>query len=380
MSIRLRLALMSAGLFLVLGTALILIISLAGRGPTVSVVLHVNRGVRDGALGNLVAPGSPIPIGPTSADLLVAQHSADNSRLLAVSWVVLVLTALASIPLGWFTSGWMLRPLRQITARTRTITAGNLHRRLALAGARDEFTELGDTLDDLLARLEASFDAQRRFVANASHELRTPLTVERTLLQVALADPNATAATLRATCEELLASGREHERLLEAMLTLASSERGLEQHEPVDLATLAAAVLEAPRPEIDEHQLTVTSDLQPATTDGDRELIERLISNLLDNAVRHNVRGGHVEIRTSRSDGSAVITVENSGQMIGEGEIETMFEPFRRLGTPRTGSDSRQHGLGLSIVRAIANAHGATVTTRPRAEGGLEISVAFPAR
>ena len=176
-----------------------------------------------------------------------------------------------------------------------------------LDGPADEFTELGATLNDLLARLEASFDAQRRFVANASHELRTPLTVERTLLQVALADPNATAATLRATCEELLASGRDHERLLEAMLTLASSERGLEHHEPADLATLAEEVLEMPRPRARAQQLTLSTDLQPAMTYGDPALIERLISNLVDNAVRHNVPGGHVEIRTAQTDEHAVI-------------------------------------------------------------------------
>ena len=158
----------------------------------------------------------------------------------------------------------MLRPLREITARARTISAGNLHERLALSGARDEFTELGETLDDLLARLEASFDAQRRFVANASHELRTPLTVERTLLQVALADPNASAETLRGACEELLANGRDQERLIEALLTLASSERGLERRERTDIGALATRVLEQPRPELDEHGIALEARLEAA--------------------------------------------------------------------------------------------------------------------
>lgn len=318
-------------------------------------------------------------INQPATNLLVAQHNADDAHLLAVSWILLVLTAVASIPLGWFASGWMLRPLRRITARTRTISAGSLHERLALVGPPDEFTELGDTLDELFSRLETSFDAQRRFVANASHELRTPLTLERTLLQVALADPEASAITLRAVCEELLASGREHERLLEAMLTLASSERRLEHPVPADLGLLAAAVLSTPRPEIEAEQLTLITDLQPSEISGEPALIERLIANLVDNAVRHNVPGGHVEIRTERSDGTAVITVENSGQLIAPDEIERMFEPFRRLGLARTGSDSSQHGLGLSIVRAIANTHGATIAARPRVEGGLTITVAFPA-
>jgi signal transduction histidine kinase len=380
-SVRLRLALMSAALFLVLGTVLIVAIAAVGRaGATVEVSTAAPR-----ALLQTVHPVPGVPqtvrriLAEPATNLLVAQHNADDAHLLAISWVLLVLTAIASIPLGWFASGWMLRPLRQITARTRTISAGNLHERLALVGPRDEFTELGETLDQLFSRLETSFDAQRRFVANASHELRTPLTLERTLLQVALADPEASAATLRAVCEELLASGRDHERLLEAMLTLAGSERRLEHRAPADLAVLTAAVLSAPRPEIEAEQLTLTTDLQSSETDGEPALIERLISNLVDNAVRHNVPGGHVEIRTERSGDRALITVENSGQLIAHGEVETMFEPFRRLGLPRTGPDSAQHGLGLSIVRAIANTHGATVTARPRAEGGLTITVAFPA-
>jgi len=374
-SVRLRLALMSAGLFLVLGTILIVAISAASRaGATVQVVETAHPGLERTPTTIISRLGS----GP-AANLVVQQHNADDARLLAISWVLLALTAIASIPLGWFASGWMLRPLRRITERTRNITAGNLHERLALVGPRDEFTELGDTLDELFARLETSFDAQRRFVANASHELRTPLTLERTLLQVALADPDVSAVTLRAVCEELLASGREHERLLEAMLTLASSERRLEHRVRTDLAVLAAEVLATPRPEIESQQLTVTTDLQSSATDGDPALIERLISNLVDNAVRHNVAGGHVEVRTSSTEAGAVITVENSGQPIAHGEIETMFEPFRRLGAPRTGPDGSQHGLGLSIVRAIANTHAAAVTARPRAEGGLTISVLFPA-
>jgi signal transduction histidine kinase len=371
-SVRLRLALMSAGLFLVLGTALIVAIFAASRSGS---AVHVTA-VTAGPYGTQILTRS---LHDPATRLLIQQHNADNAHLLEISWVLLVLTAIASIPLGWFASGWMLRPLRRITERTRNITAGNLHERLALVGPRDEFTELGDTLDELFARLETSFDAQRRFVANASHELRTPLTLERTLLQVALADPDVSAVTLRVVCEELLASGREHERLLEAMLTLASSERKIEHRVGTDLAVLAADVLATPRPEVASQQLTVTTDLEASATEGDPALIERLISNLVDNAVRHNVAGGHVEVRTTSTEAGAVITVENSGQPIAQGEIETMFEPFRRLGTPRTGPDSSQHGLGLSIVRAIANTHAATVTAQPRPEGGLTISVLFPA-
>lgn len=350
---------MSSALFLLMGTAVIVVIILAAR---TGAPIHLSVGSGTALRVPVRRPGvpaHPILITPTYAAL--AQQRADVGRLIVVAWSVLALTALAAIPLGWFAAGRMLRPLREITARTRTISAGNLHERLALTGARDEFTELGDTLDDLLARLEGSFDAQRRFVANASHELRTPLTVERTLLQLALADPNASAATLRGVCEELLANGRDQERLIEALLTLA------------------AHVLQRGFPELEEHQITLESRLEAALTEGDPALIERLISNLLDNALRHNVDGGHVDIRTHQQGDRALLRVENSGQMIGAEEIETMFEPFRRLGRTRTGADSGQHGLGLSIVRAIAEAHHAQIDAHPRPTGGLSITVAFPA-
>jgi signal transduction histidine kinase len=375
-SARVRLALIYSGVFLALGIAVVLVILLVTKSGTTVAVATPNG---SGAVPNLrITPsqiGSPAPVG----SFLVQQHDRDIARLLVVCLIVLALTALAAFPIGWFASGRMLRPIRLITARARTISAGNLHERLALTGARDEFTELGETLDALLGRLESSFDAQRRFVANASHELRTPLTLERTLLQVALADPNASAESLRATCEELLAAGRDQEHLIEALLTLARSERGLEQCERTDVGAVAARVLERPLPEIGEHQLELVADLEPAMTEGDPALIERLITNLVENAVRHNLAGGRLEISTRQQGDRALLHVENSGQMIAFEEIETMFEPFRRLGPARTGTDSGQHGLGLSIVRAVAEAHHAEVDARPRAAGGLTITVAFPA-
>jgi signal transduction histidine kinase len=369
---------MNSVLFLALGTALIVVIVLAA-GFSSPIHLSVGSSTAVSAVPTPRGPAVPGLIFIKPNDAVIAQQHADNARLLVIAWVVLALTAIAAVPLGWFVAGRMLAPLREITARARTISAGNLHERLAVAGGRDEFTELGDTLDDLLGRLETSFDAQRRFVANASHELRTPLTVERTLLQVALADPNASAETLRAACEELLANGRDQERLIEALLTLASSERGLERRERADLGALAAHVLEQPRPELEQHRITLDAQVEAAITEGDAELIERLISNLVDNAVRHNVDGGHVEIRTRQQGDRALLLVENSGQMIAPDDIETMFEPFRRLGPARTGTGSGQHGLGLSIVRAIAEAHHAEIEAHPRAGGGLMIRIAFPA-
>lgn len=376
-SARVRLALVYSGLFLALAFALVVVILLGTRSGSTVAVASPTNGFTNGLIPNVRV--TPRLIGAPVGSFFVQQHDRDIARLLVVCLIVLALTAAAAFPVGWFASGRMLRPLRQITARARLISAGNLHERLALAGERDEFTELGETLDDLLARLETSFDAQRRFVANASHELRTPLTVERTLLQVALADPNASAETLRATCEELLAAGRDQDRLIEALLTLAGSERGLELRERADIGALATPIVERPRPELDQHRIELETHLEAAITEGDPALIERLIANLVDNAVRHNVDGGRVEVSTRQQGDRALLIVENTGQLIAPEEIETMFEPFRRLGPARTGTDQGQHGLGLSIVRAIADAHGAQIDAHPRPGGGLSMTVAFPA-
>jgi signal transduction histidine kinase len=290
--------------------------------------------------------------------------------------MVLAVTALASAVLGWLASGRVLRPLREMTSTARTISAGNLSRRLALAGPDDEFKQLGDTLDELLARLEAAFEAQRRFVANASHELRTPLTFERTLLEVTLADPDASAAKLRATCEELLAAGREQERLLEALLTLASSERGLESREIVDLGTLCGRVAAGLRRQFDARSIHLTTALASAPTRGDPALIERLATNLLDNAARHNHAGGWAQISTATDAGRSTLTVMNGGAVVRPEEVDRLFEPFERLSDDRTGDHGR-HGLGLSIVRAIAVAHDAHVAADARVGGGLVVTVIF---
>ena len=360
---RLRLTLLYAGMFLLLGTAIIAGILLLAR------------------TGSSRVAAVPVPGQPGAARIhesVVQQQSADLGRLLAVSWFVLAFTAVAAAVLGWFASGRVLRPLREMTATARTISVGNFGRRLAVTGPEDEIKQLGDTLDNLLDRLEASFEAQRRFVANASHELRTPLTVERTLLQVALADPDASAATLRSICEELLASGREQERLLEALLTLASSERGLEQREPLDLAALADRALLTASAELERRKLRLVSSLQPAPTEGDPALVERLIANLLDNAMRHNDGRGEVEVRTDERANHALISVSNTGPVIPAEEVERLFEPFERLGSGRAATDGH-HGLGLSIVRAIAAAHSAAVDAQPLTGGGLAVTVSFDA-
>jgi signal transduction histidine kinase len=301
----------------------------------------------------------------------------DERQIVIICAILLAGVAVAAATIGWIIAGRVLRPLSTITAAARRIAASSLHERLALDGPDDELKELADTLDNLLARLEASFDAQRRFAANASHELRTPLTRERALLQVTLADPASTTGTWRAVSEELLASNAEQERLIEALLTLASGEADASQREPLDLADITGAALAAAQPGISSLGPHVHTDIQPTILDGDPLLVQQLVTNLIDNAVRHNIPGGDVQVATRTSGGHAVLSVSNSGQVIPAADVDRLFQPFQRLG-PRPARRGGGHGLGLSIVRAIATAHGATITAEPRPGGGLAIDVAFP--
>ncbi len=291
-------------------------------------------------------------------------------EVLRYSAVALVVLAAVSIALGWLMAGRALRPLHVITSSARTTSANELGNRPQIRAAYREFAELADTLDDLLRRLDASFTAQRQFVANASHELRTPLTAQRTLLQVTLADPDATAGTLRLTCHELLVLGEQQEELINALLILASGDRGIDRWERFDLADLTGKlVLERPFPDIRVH-----TALTPTTVVGDARLAASLITNLIDNARRYNIPGGTVEIATTPP---GRLTVSNTGAAIPPGEVSRMFQPFQRLGTDRT-DQSGGHGLGLAIVAAIARAHRAALNAYPRPGGGLQITVDFP--
>jgi signal transduction histidine kinase len=306
-----------------------------------------------------------------------AQRATDAHQLLVNSGIALAIVAVLALLISWLVAGRMLRPIRTITRTARRISSTSLHERLALDGPQDELKELGDTLDDLFARLEAAFEAQRHFVANASHELRTPLTAERAILQVALDDPGTTATAWRCTAEEVLASSDEQARLIEALLTLASSEGGLTEHQPVDLATAVGTTLAGLQPETGQLGIHIAEATQPAPLDGDPLLVERLVANLVTNAVRHNVSGGRVEIRTGVTDGEAVLSVTNTGPLIPPTEVDRLFQPFQRLDRRRANYKDG-HGLGLSIVRAIAAAHDATITAHPMPDGGLSVTVAFP--
>jgi signal transduction histidine kinase len=308
-------------------------------------------------------------------DAGLGQIAADRQQLLIASALALAVFAVVVTAIGWILAGRVLRPLSTITAAARRISASNLHERLALDGPDDELKELADTLDSLFERLEASFEAQRRFAANASHELRTPLTRERTLLQVTLADSASTTDTWQTVSRDLLASNAEQERLIDALLTLASSEAEPSEHEPVDLAAITGAVLAAPRPDISRLRLNVTSTIAPATLDGDPLLVQHLVTNLIDNAVTHNIPGGEVMVATGTSQSCVTLSVASSGPVIPPAEVDRLFQPFQRFG-PRP--SRRGHGLGLSIVRAIASAHTAAITAAPRPGGGLAIDVVFP--
>jgi signal transduction histidine kinase len=297
-------------------------------------------------------------------------------ELLTRSEIALAVTAALSVALGWLIAGRVLRPLRTITAAARGISATSLSERLALGGPHDELRELGDTFDALLARLEASFTAQRQFIANASHELRTPLARQRVISQVALADPSATTETLRAAHEQVLASGAQQEQLIEALLTLARGQAGLDEHAPFDLAALTRQVLAARRSEAEDRNLMLHADLRPAAAAGSRRLAERLAANLIDNALRHNVPGGRIDLTTSTRNSRAVLRVANTGTEIPAAAVARLFQPFQRLGTDRT-SRGEGTGLGLSIVQAIADAHGAGITARPQPGGGMLVEVTF---
>jgi signal transduction histidine kinase len=310
--------------------------------------------------------------------LAVSQHDSELHQLLAYSVIALAVMAAVSVLLGWLVAGRVLRPVRSLNAAARRVSATNLHQRLALGGPNDEFKELGATLNDLLERLDTSFESQRRFVANASHELRTPLTFERTLLQVSLADPDLTLGTLRGVCGRLLASGADQERLIDALLTLASSERGLGEQETFDLAQTTRQTLTQDALDRARHRgLQVHTSITAATAVGDPELAQRLVINLVDNAIRHNQDNGHIILTTGIRAGRAFLSVANTGPVIADTEISRLLEPFQQLGSQRA-SQRSGHGLGLAIVAAIANAHHASLTLRPLPAGGLEVEVCFP--
>ncbi len=303
------------------------------------------------------------------------QRAEDLRRFLTQGGIALALLALLSLAAGWWVAGRVLGPLQVMTRRVRDLSAQTPLGRIGLQGPRDELQDLADTFDGLLGRLDGALAADRRFVANASHELRTPLAIQETLLDVALADPNANEASLREMAERLRQVNGRSKRLIDGLLALARSQQGLGRWERVDLAAAVADALQMSVPEacaVDIHE-----DLRPAVVRGDPALLERLAGNLVENAIRYNVPGGWVRVRTESDGGRVWLHVANSGPVIDPVDVAALFEPFRRGRRDRTES-RRGTGLGLSIVRAIAGAHNGTATAKARTDGGLEVLVELP--
>ncbi len=417
-TVRWRLTLLYGGLFLASGAALLAVTytladstTITRTGPLQGIVQHAVNFRGRGAAAPPVAPptarkslqrlppGATVPAqlaqgnkqaiaafnqffstGPGRGAITYVgtqQRVSDLHQLIIESSIALAVMALISAALGWVVAGRVLRPLRTMTATTQQISEASLDRRLAMHGPRDELRQLADTIDGLLERLEAAFNAQRRFVANASHELRTPLTAARAMLEMIISDPRATVETFRATCEQVLDENEQQEELIDALLALAQGQRGIEHREPIDLAEITAAVLDKQRAEARLRGLDLDVSLEPALVSGDARLIQRLVSNVIENAIRHNVPAGRVGVRVAPEAGRAGLVVVNTGPIVAEDQIERLLQPFQRLSPDRV-TYREGLGLGLSIVAAIANAHAAALDVSTGSGGGLDVEVRFP--
>ncbi|MEO3800467.1 HAMP domain-containing sensor histidine kinase [Nonomuraea sp. B1E8] len=303
-----------------------------------------------------------------------------RDALFGSAFLALLGVGILALIIGYFVADRALRPVAQMTGTARKLSESTLaHQRIALEGPNDELKELADTFDAMLTRLNIAFDTQRRFVANASHELRTPLTINRTVLEIALSDPEA-SEDLKALGRTLLEVNARNEKLIEGLLLLARSERELAVRKPLDVQEVAQTAVEQVVPFAQEHGVTVTTELVSAPTIGDPVLLERSVSNLLENAVKYNIpENGKVWIRTGMADGALVVQVANTGQHVPAYEVNSLFEPFRRLHSDRVDS-AKGSGLGLSIVRAVVQAHGGNVTAVPRDGGGLVVTIRLPRR
>jgi signal transduction histidine kinase len=376
-TVRLRLTLLYGGLFLLSGVVLLAITYVLVRHSTRPVVL-VRGTVR--SAGEQGLPALPEPL-RAATDAMRAQASRQREsmldQLVVQSAIAIAIMSVASIGLGWLMAGRVLRPLRTMAVSARRISHENLHERLALQGPRDELKDLGDTIDDLLGRLEEAFDAQRRFVANASHELRTPLAMMRTSVDVATGkpDPAPQVAALGSKVREGL---DQADRLLESFLTLARAQHGSPpDQETVALSALVAASLGGHRDAIADKDIRVRHDVADAEVRGSPTLLRRMIDNLVDNAIRHNEPGGWVRIEATANGETAVLVVENGGPRLRPDDVGQVAQPFRRLGGDRVGSDNGV-GLGLSIVAAIAAAHAGRLELSAPADGGLRAQVTLP--
>ncbi|HEV7865160.1 MAG TPA: ATP-binding protein [Acidimicrobiia bacterium] len=358
-----------------------------GVGPQTQIVVG-SAGV---PVGGITVPEPTTPDGRKVSDVVKELTTSYRNRtlheLVVKSLQALGVMAVLSIGFGWAIATRALGGLHRMTATARRLSEENLHERIALDGPDDELKELADTFDALLGRLEAAFESQKRFVANASHELRTPLSIIRTEVDVALANPDATPDELRRMGEVVRRATDRSAALIDGLLVLARSDRGPAARESVDLASLAAEALAQSTAEAATAGIQTSGRFDPAPTTGDSALLGRLAGNLIENAIRHNAPGGRLEVVTGpAADADEVrLAVANSVPVIEASEVDALFEPFRRRGADRVAPDLgevagpfRGAGLGLSIVRSVAVAHGGRVTARPRPGGGLIVEVFLP--
>ncbi|MFI8978145.1 sensor histidine kinase [Nocardia asteroides] len=381
-TIRFRLTVLYAGSFVVAGAVLIALMyfSLAqwlDRRPAATTHMIISKHL---------ALGDQLPATERLAAAIAAQAQQERAEVLRAmlvsSLTALAVVGIAAAVFGWLLAGRALQPLQQVTATARRVADRSLHERIGLSGPRDEITDLADTFDAMLERLDRSFDGQRRFVANASHELRTPLAINRTLIEVAMDDPAAPAA-LRQLGATLLEVNGRHERLIDGLLLLVSSEQQLIDRGRTDLAAIAGHVAERSAAEAAAAEVSLAPELATAPVDGDPILLERLVHNLVDNAVRYNHPGGRVGIECERVGGVVRLIVTNTGRVVPAFDLDGLFEPFRRAaGTTRRAAEPgarRGAGLGLSIVRSVTHAHGGTVSATADPGGGLVVTVTLPA-
>ncbi|WP_432157289.1 sensor histidine kinase [Streptomyces sp. bgisy153] len=386
-TIRIRLTLLYGGMFLIAGILLLSIIYLlaaqainTGNQPPFKIagasalkVTSDNCPAINNAATNLTLTDFNEAI--SSCIDLQRRQALDN--LLSRSLLALLGLAVIAFAFGYAMAGRVLSPLGRITRTARAVAGSDLSRRIELDGPDDELKELADTFDDMLERLQRAFTAQQRFVGNASHELRTPLAINRTLLEVHLSDPNA-PVELQQLGKTLLATNERSEQLVEGLLLLARSDNQIVERKPVDLAEVAGQAIDQVHAEAEAKGVEIRGERETAVVQGNGVLLERIALNLVQNAVRYNVpEGGWVEVTTDIRHGQAVLVVSNTGPVVPAYEIDNLFEPFRRLRTERTGSD-KGVGLGLSIVRSVARAHGGHIAAQPRDGGGLVMRVTLP--
>lgn len=369
LSIRLRLTLLYGGLVLACGIALLVTVYL--------LMLYVPDYHTGETLTLPLSEGEGQAVAPALRDAPAAIVRKDDvlGALLRVSGMALIGLALVAFGLGWVIAGRLLAPVHRITSAARSVAGHSMDERIQLDGARDEFTELADTIDTMLDRLHTSFQAQQRFAANASHELRTPLTTMRTMLQVASAHPgDHDLATL---APKLLATNERSIATVESLLALSRADHGMTETAPVELAPIAAHALDEVREEAAEGRVEVRGEVRPVRVDGDEDLLHHLLINLLHNAVRHNHPGGAVRLAVAVRGDDAVLTVANTGAVIDAEEVALLFEPFYRQ---RSRTRAKGHGLGLTLVRAIAHSHRGSATATPHPGGGLIVTVVLPVR